>query len=145
MFKKILLPTDGSELSERAVLAGVSLAKDVGAEVVGLTVLPEFHTFTADPEMIEETEEEFTAAAEQRAAKYLGFIADAARSVGVPCVTVQDTSDHPWEVILRVAKERNCDLIVMASHGRHGIKGLLLGSETQKVLVHSEIPVLVYR
>lgn len=145
MFKKILLPTDGSELSERAVLAGVSFAKELGAEVVGLTVLPEFHVFTYKAEMIEETEDEFKAATEQQAARNLAFIADAARSVGVPCVTVSDTSDHPWEVILRVAKERNCDLIIMASHGRRGIGGILLGSETQKVLMHSTLPVLVYR
>ena len=145
MFKKILLPTDGSELSERAVLAGVSFAKELGAEVIGLTVLPEFHVFTYKAEMIEETEDEFKAASQQQAARNLSFIADASRSASVPCVIVQDSSDNPWEVILRVAKERQCDLIVMASHGRRGMAGVLLGSETQKVLMRTEIPVLVYR
>ena len=145
MFKKILLPTDGSELSERAVLAGVSFAKELGAEVVGLTVLPEFHVFTYKTEMIEDTEDEFKTAAQQQATRNLSFISDASRSANVPCVTVQDSSDNPWEVILRVSKERQCDLIVMASHGRSGMSGLLLGSETQKVLMRTEIPVLVYR
>lgn len=145
MFKQILLPTDGSDLSERAVLAGVSFAKEIGAEVVGLTVRPEFHTFTAQPEMLEDTEQEFNAATEQQAAKHLSFISDAARTATVPCSVVQVVSDDPYEAILQIAKERKCDLIIMASHGRRGLKGMLLGSETQKVLVHSDIPVLVYR
>jgi nucleotide-binding universal stress UspA family protein len=145
MFKQILLPTDGSDLSERAVLAGISFAKDLGAQVVGLTVVPDFHTFTANTEMLEDTKEEFIAATAQRAAKYLSFVSEASRSAGVACAVVQVTSDDPYEAILQTAKERKCDLIIMASHGRKGIKGVLLGSETQKVLVHSDIPVLVYR
>jgi nucleotide-binding universal stress UspA family protein len=145
MFKQILLPTDGSDLSERAVLAGISFAKELGAQVVGLTVRPEFHTFTYKTEMLEDTEPEFNAATAQQAEKYLAFISDAARSAGVPCSTMQAVSDDPYETILQTAKERKCDLIIMASHGRRGLRGLLLGSETQKVLVHSDIPVLVYR
>jgi nucleotide-binding universal stress UspA family protein len=145
MFKQILLPTDGSDLSERAVLAGISFAKEVGAEVVGLTVRPEFHTFTYKTDVLEDTEPEFNAATEQHADKFLAFISDAARSAGVPCSVAQVVSDDPYEAILQTAKERKCDLIIMASHGRRGLKGMLLGSETQKVLVHSDIPVLVYR
>lgn len=145
MFKHILLPTDGSELSERAVLAGISFAKELGADVVGLTVLPEFHTFTYKTDMLEDTREEFTAATEKQAATYLGFVSDAARSAGVPCTTLHAVSDDPYDAILQAARDRKCDLIIMASHGRRGIKGVLLGSETQKVLVHSAIPVLVYR
>jgi nucleotide-binding universal stress UspA family protein len=145
MFQQILLPTDGSELSERAVLAGISFAKEMGAKVVALTVRPEFHTFTYKTEMLEDTEPEFNAATQKQAEQYLKFVTDAASSAGVPCVAVQAVSDDPYESILQTAKERKCDLIVMASHGRHGVKGLLLGSETQKVLVHSDIPVLVYR
>jgi nucleotide-binding universal stress UspA family protein len=145
MFKQILLPTDGSDLSERAVLAGVSVAREVGAQVVGLAATPEFHTLTLDPEMLEDTEEEFNAAMEKRAQQYLSVISNAASTAGVPCATVHVVSDNPYEAILQTAKERNCDLIIMASHGRKGIKGVLLGSETQKVLVHSDIPVLVYR
>jgi nucleotide-binding universal stress UspA family protein len=145
MFQQILLPTDGSDLSERAVLAGISFAKEIGAQVVGLTVRPEFHTFTYKTQMLEDTELEYNAATEQQAEKALSFISDAARSAGVTCATIQTVSDDPYESILQVAKERKCDLIVMASHGRRGVKGLLLGSETQKVLIHSDIPVLVYR
>jgi nucleotide-binding universal stress UspA family protein len=145
MFKQILLPTDGSEQSERAVLAGISFAKELGAQVVGLTVMPEFHTITLQAEMLEETEEEFIAATELRAEKYLAFLSNAASSAGVSCSLVKLRSDDPYECILRVANERQCDLIIMASHGRKGLKGVLLGSVTHKVLVHSHIPVLVYR
>lgn len=145
MFKQILLPTDGSDLSERAVLAGISFAREVGGQVIGLTATPEFHTFTLNAEMLEETEEEFNAAMQKRAQKYLSVIGDAARTANVPCVLANVVSDNPYEAILQTAKERNCDLIIMASHGRKGVKGVLLGSETQKVLVHSDIPVLVYR
>lgn len=145
MFKRILLPTDGSELSARAVLAGVSFAREIGAQIIGLTAVPDFKTFSADADMIESTEDEYLASSEARAGKHLATIADAARSVGAECTTVLVRSDDPHEAILRTARERGCDLIIMASHGRHGLGGLLLGSETQKVLVHSAIPVLVYR
>ena len=145
MFKHILIPTDGSELSERAVLAGVSFAKEVGAQVTGITALPEFRTFTLDSDMIEMTEDEYLAASERRGAKFLATITDAARTLGVPCSTLLAHSDRPYEAILNAARERGCDLIIMASHGRHGMGAVLLGSETQKVLVQSAIPVLVYR
>ncbi|WP_312548780.1 universal stress protein [Massilia sp.] len=145
MFKHILIPTDGSELSERAVLAGVSFAKEGGAQVTGVTALPEFRTFTLDSDMIETTEDEYLAASERRGDKFLATIVDAARVAGVTCNTVLARSDRPAEAILQTARERGCDLIIMASHGRHGIGSVLLGSETQKVLVQSAIPVLVYR
>jgi nucleotide-binding universal stress UspA family protein len=145
MFKQILLPTDGSDLSERAILAGISFAKGLGAFVIGLTVIPEFKVFTIDPELLEETEEEHYAKSQQEAAKRLAVISDNARLLGVKYDCLQVINDHPWEAILQVARDRGCDLITMASHGRSGIKGLLLGSETQKVLVHTSIPVLVYR
>ena len=145
MFKRILLPTDGSEQSQRAILAGISFAKELGAEVVGLTVIPKFHTFTYKAEMLEESKEEYAADSQQRAARYLEFIQDAAREAGVDCRLEQAVSDDPYEMIASTARDRQCDLIVMGSHGRRGIKGVLLGSETQKVLVHSSVPVLVYR
>lgn len=145
MFKQILLPTDGSELSERAVLAGISLAKEMGAQVIGLTVRPAFHTITYKTDMLEDTEQQFNASSEQQAETFLTFIGNAARSAGVPCTVTQVVSDDPYEAILNTARENRCDLIVMASHGRRGVKGMLLGSETQKVLVHGDIPVLVYR
>lgn len=145
MFKRILLPTDGSELSTRAVLAGVSFAREVGAEVVGVTALPDFKTFSANADLIESTEDEYLAASETRGSKTLAGIADAARAAGVGHTLQLVRSDDPHEAILRTARDRGCDLIIMASHGRRGVGGLLLGSETQKVLLHSAIPVLVYR
>ena len=145
MYQRILLPTDGSEQSQKAIHAGIAFAKALGAEVVGLTAIPRFHTLTYKTEMLEETAQEFAVESAQRAAQYLGFIVDAAREAGVACRTEQAVSDHPYELIISTARERQCDLIVMGSHGRKGVKGLLLGSETQKVLVHSSLPVLVYR
>lgn len=145
MFKRILVPTDGSEPSQRAVLAGIGFAKELGAEVVGLTVIPKFHTFTYKTDMLEDTKEEFIAESHDHATKVLSFVLDAAREAGVACTGEQVVSDDPWQTIIDTAKSRQCDLIVMGSHGRRGVKGVLLGSETQKVLVHSSIPVLVYR
>lgn len=145
MYKRILLPTDGSEASRRAIAAGVAFARDAGAEVVAMTATPPFRTITADPEMLELTPEQYDEHSRQQAGRRLDEIASLARDAGVPCSVVQVVSDDPHEAIIATARERMCDLIMMASHGHKGLKGLLLGSETQKVLVHSAIPVLVYR
>lgn len=145
MYTRILLPTDGSEASGRAIRAGVDFARSVGAEVVAMTATPEFHTFTANAEMLEQTRDEYLTASRAHGQQLLDGAAAVAREAGVPCSTVQMVSDDPHEAIISAARDRMCDLIVMASHGRRGIKGLLLGSETQKVLVHSAIPVLVHR
>lgn len=145
MFKRILLPTDGSDQSQRAVIAGIAFAKGLGAEVVGLTVIPKFHTFTYRTDMLEETKEEYVVESQKTATLNLNYIRDAAREAGVPCACEQALSDDPYQMIISTARDRHCDLIVMGSHGRRGVKGLLLGSETQKVLVHSSVPVLVYR
>jgi nucleotide-binding universal stress UspA family protein len=95
--------------------------------------------------MLEDTRERYAQAAEQHAEQYLAVITLAATEAGVACDALCVTSNHPYEAILQTAEERKCDLIVMASHGRGGIKGLLIGSETQKVLTHSQISVLVHR
>lgn len=145
MFKRILLPTDGSEQAQRAIVAGISFAKDLGAEVVGLTVIPKFHTFTYKTDMLEETAEEYALESQAQAREHLDFITGAAREAGVACRCEHAVSDDPWQMILSTARDRQCDLIAMGSHGRKGIKGMLLGSETQKVLLHSSLPVLVYR
>ncbi len=145
MYKRILLPTDGSEASRRAILSGVDFARSVGAEVVAMTATPEFHTFTANAEMLEQTRDEYLEASRAHGQRLLEQAAAVARDAGVPCSTVLVVSDEPYEAIISAARDKLCDLIVMASHGRRGIKGLLLGSETQKVLVHSAIPVLVHR
>ena len=145
MFKHILLPTDGSRGSERAIRKALALAKSTGAKVTGFHVIPKFHVFTFRTEMLEDTEEEYARDSRAHAQKYLAVIEKAAKQAGVPCQTVYATSDQPYEAIIRTAQRKGCDLIAMASHGRRGVQGLLLGSETQKVLTHSKIPVLVYR
>ena len=145
MYKRILIPSDGSEASERAILAGVGFAREVGAEVVGLTVTPPFRVVTADSVMLEDTPEQFDAASSALARGILAVIEDAARDAGVPCRSEHAVEDDPYAAIIDTARRLGCDLIAMASHGRHGLKGLLLGSETQKVLVHGTIPVLVHR
>ena len=145
MYKRILIPTDGSEASQRAILAGVAFARDVGAEVVGLAATPEFHVLSADSEMLEDTPDQFAARSTARARRILGDVESAARDAGVACRSEHAVSDEPYETIIDAARRLGCDLIVMASHGRRGLKGFLLGSETQKVLVHSTIPVLVHR
>jgi nucleotide-binding universal stress UspA family protein len=145
MFKHLLLPTDGSAASEVAIRAAVSLAKDSGAKVTGLHVIQPFHVFAYDVEMIEDTRVTYAAQAQARAERYLGAIEKAAKEWEVACETSVVTDEHPYEAIIRTAKARGCDLVVMASHGRRGIKALMLGSETQKVLTHSALPVLVVR
>lgn len=145
MYKRILLPTDGSETSQRAVQAGVDFARETGAELVALTATPAFHAITADIEMLEQTRQQYEDSSRQVAQRRLDEIATLARDAGVPCSTAHVVSDDPHDTIIATARERMCDLIIMASHGRRGLKGLLLGSETQKVLVHSAIPVLVHR
>ncbi len=145
MYKRILLPTDGSEASQRAILAGVGFARSVGAEVVAMTAAPEFHTFTIDADMLEQTAEDYAQASRAHSQRVLDEVAAVAGDAGVTCTCVAVASDTPYEAIISTAREHRCDLIVMASHGRRGIKGLLLGSETQKVLVHSAIPVMVHR
>ncbi|WP_306397628.1 universal stress protein [Telluria beijingensis] len=145
MVQRILVPTDGSDLSKRAAMAAIDLAKRVGAELVAMTATPEFHAITANPEMLEQTREQYARSSRDSGQHALDQIADAARAAGVPCTCVQVVSDAPHDAIIAAAREHRCDLIAMASHGRRGIKGLLLGSETQKVLVHGAIPVLVCR
>jgi nucleotide-binding universal stress UspA family protein len=128
MYKNILIATDGSELSEKAVNHGIALAKRIGAKVTVLTVVQPLHTFTAE-----------------YAEKTLGAAARLAQAAGVECEGVHVEHDFPYQAIIDTAASKGCDLIVMASHGRHGISALVLGSETVKVLTHSKIPVLVHR
>ena len=145
MFKKILLPTDGSPLSTAAIAQGVALAKSVGAKVMGMTVSAPFHTFALDPMMVSDTKKSYKKDCEELAAKYLDAVKSAAGAAGVPCEVAHVNADHPYEGIIETARVAGCDLIVMASHGRKGASALVLGSETVKVLTHSKIPVLVCR
>ncbi|MGZ5187460.1 MAG: universal stress protein [Caldimonas sp.] len=145
MFKHLLLPTDGSPASNDAIRKGIQFAKSEQAQVTGIYVIPEFHVMTYRVDMVEDTKAEFAEDTRVHADRYLGVVREAARQAGVTCETVSVTSDHPFEAIIDTAEAKGCDLIVMASHGRRGARGLLLGSETLKVLTHSKIPVLVYR
>ena len=146
MFKNILIPTDGSEQSQEAVRKGVDLAKLHGARVTGIHVIPDYHLLIAyegafDPVTEERIEEE----AKARADTYLAYIRETASAAGVQCSTVCETSDHPYDAILRTCDSTACDLILMTSHGRKGLAAVLLGSETRKVLTHSKVPVLIVR
>ena len=145
MFTHILLPTDGSPLSEAAIQQGIEFAKGINAKVTGFHVMPEFHVFTYKTEMLEQTKEQFARDSRVHAQKYLDVIEKAAKEAGITCDTTYVSHDHPYEAIIEAAKMNGCDLIMMASHGRRGAQGVLIGSETQKVLTHSKIPVLVYR
>ena len=145
MFKHILLPSDGSPLSEAAMRKGIQFAKTINARVTGFCVAPELRHFGFDADIGPEFRKQAAAAIQAEVAKNLLAIEKAAKEAGVPCDTFCEISDHPYEMIVKVAEKRGCDLIMMASHGRRGVRGLLVGSETQKVLTHSKIPVLVYR
>ena len=144
MFKKILLPTDGSELSAKAVQGALKMAGELGASVVGLTVV-EPYSYSTLSEYRPETLEAFEARNAQAAEQRLAPLVQAASGAKVPCETVTVKSFSPYEAIIDTAKKYGCDVIFMASHGRRGLSAVLLGSETQKVLTHSTIPVLVYR
>ncbi len=143
MFKHILLPTDGSPASERAIAQAVDFAKDADAKITGLHVMPEFHVLTYQPQMLEGTRDRFMKESQASANTFLSALKSAADKEGVACEIVCVTSDLPHEAIVRMAEGKHCDVIVMASHGRKGITGFLLGSETQKVLSHTRKPVLV--
>ena len=147
MFKHILIPTDGSKLSTEAAEAGVKLAKALGARVTALFAAPPATpiVYKAMIPVGYATPDEHRKMTARAAASYLGAIEKAARAARVPCETLTLTSDFPAEAILAMAKKRRCDLVFMASHARKGLRGVLLGSETQKVLANGKLPVLVYR
>jgi nucleotide-binding universal stress UspA family protein len=145
MFKHVLIPTDGSTLSQNAIKHAVGLAKHCGAKLSALNVMPKFHVLTYDAEMLEATPKEFEKTSKEQSKQFLDFAQQEARAAGVDCEAVTVASDHPYQEIINTAQQRGCDLIVMASHGRRGLEGVLIGSETQKVLTHSHVPVLVYR
>jgi len=150
MYRHILIPTDGSELAEHAVTNGMSLAKSVGAKVTVITVQEPFDWLSI-PETRASQRQHFENLAkhneqvEKYAAGVLSRAADAAKQAGVPCDTMQVANAPPYQAIIAAAADRDCDLIVMASHGRGGLSAVVLGSVTNKVLTHTKVPVLVYR
>jgi len=147
MFKHILVPTDGSELSVKAAKQAVKLAKTLGAKITGFYAAPDYSsTYYGDGYILRAPSAKAQAeSAQKQARKCLSVIEVEAEVEKVPCEVFHVVSDSPYEAIIDAAKKKKCDLIFMASHGRRGLSGLVLGSETQKVLVHSKIPVLICR
>ncbi|MEX8192346.1 universal stress protein [Comamonas guangdongensis] len=146
MFKHLLIPTDGTQLSEAAVRTGFQLAKEQGAQVTGLYVMPDYRALIYGVNaLMTYNADEFEKSASQEADVALLFMEQLAQQEGVQFRPVRVTSMSVFQAIIREAENSHCDLICMASHGRRGISGILLGSETQRVLTHSHIPVLVHR
>ena len=141
----ILIPTDGFELSNEAIRHGVALAKAVNAKVTGITVTTPFHLIAMDPETLTDTADTYKKRTTALTAKYLKQVSDAAAAAGVSCAGIHVEHEHPYRAIIDAAEKNGCDLVAMASHGRHGLSAVVLGSVTVKVLTHSNIPVLVYR
>ncbi|MDQ8021897.1 MAG: universal stress protein [Moraxellaceae bacterium] len=147
MYKHILVPTDGSELSSQAVDQACLLAGSIGARITLLYVQPDYpQPIVGEGALIApEHRDDYLRGAAELAEKVLDESARRTTLHEVPADTHTEVSDRPWEVIVRVAEQRKCDLVFMASHGRRGLVGLLIGSETHKVLTHCKTPVLVYR
>jgi nucleotide-binding universal stress UspA family protein len=143
MFKHFLIPTDGSPAAQACLQSAMTLAQACQARVTGLHVIQPFHFFTYDIAMIEDTRAMYEKHSAEHARAYLATIERAAKDKGVLCETKTLKADEPYEAIIKAAKGSGCDLIVMASHGRRGVQALLLGSQTQKLLTHCDIPVLV--
>jgi nucleotide-binding universal stress UspA family protein len=149
MYKHILVPTDGSKLSLKAAKAAARLAKSLKAKITALHVIAPYAPPYGGEDMIFYAEayspQQYKKATEVAATRALAKVEAAAKALKVPCAKVFLVGGQPWNVIVRTARAKKCDLIVMSSHGRHGLVGVLIGSETTKVLTHSRIPVLVCR
>lgn len=145
MFKHILIPIDGTELSVAALDKSLTLARETGAKVTVLMTIEPAPIVMMAMVQLTEQQNRYHQHAKEQAARHLGEAAAKAKAAGVTCDTVQVDHDHPYQAIIETAASKGCDLIAMASHGRRGISALVLGSETTKVLTHSTTPVLVYR
>lgn len=147
MFKHLLVPTDGSESSTLTVQRAVTFAGEAGAKISFFYAKPDYTVvFYGEGVLVDpNTPEAFAQQAEQRANDILTACKTIAEAAGVSCELKTTTSELPYQAIIDCAEQNGCDLIFMASHGRRGLSALLLGSETQKVLTHTKIPVLVYR
>lgn len=145
MFQHLLVPTDGSSLSRSTAIEAARFAKAIGAKITGFHAMPALRLLWVHPGLPTDTRADFERRARADADQALDDIQEAARAQGVVCDTVMATSDRPHEAILRAAQDRGCDLIFMASYGRRGLEAMLIGSETQKVLTHSKVPVMVWR
>lgn len=147
MYKRILVATDGSRLAARGVREGIKLARALGANITGVCVLAPSPAHYGEHSYYAAgiTEADYRKYSEASAKKALGALARAAQQAQVRCTTRMVSDAHPWRGLLRAARAARCQLIVMGSHGRSVVGGLILGSETTRVLAHSKIPVLVAR
>jgi len=145
MYKHLVIPTDGSELSESAVRQGIAFAKSIDTKVTVVTVFPLFRMIGAEPMSIADLPERYRAECRALGERYLRVGRDAARIAGVACDAVEVERDDPFRAIIDTAAGQGCDLIFMASHGRRGLAALVLSSETTKALTRATIPVLVCR
>jgi nucleotide-binding universal stress UspA family protein len=148
MYQHLLIPSDGSEVAEKAVHAGIEFARSIGAKVTAFTAMPEYRVpmpseFKSYKRIPSPKQHEDRA--KRQAESILEAIAKRAAEAGVPCDSDYSLCDRPHEAIIDAAKRNGCDLIFMASHGRSGLDALLHGSETKGVLTGSKIPTLVYR
>ena len=146
MFKHILMPTDGSEHSERAIKRGIELAKLCNAKVTGIHVIPDYHMMMAYEGAFDSiTDDKIQQEAQQNAARFLEFVKTSAAAANVPCDAVVTTNVHPYDAIVNTANERGCDLIVMTARYRKGLVKLIMGDEATRVLHRASIPVLIFR
>lgn len=150
MFRHILLPTNGSKLCDKAVRQAIKTAKALGAKITAIHVTPDYARYVSErynvsTALAAPVKRMYKEEAAALSKEILDKVCAAATAAGVECARVSVTGDAPCEAIIKQATKSGCDLIMMASHGRTGLQSLLLGSETQKVLVHSKIPVLVCR
>ncbi|MGY6268226.1 universal stress protein [Achromobacter denitrificans] len=145
MYKHLLIAVDGSLLSESAFKRALVFAKEMGATVTLIRSVPEDHLLIYQAEMLGTTQTQHNDQARKNAQAYLDGLETEARHALVPCSAIVTVNDHPHQAIVETAQSQGCDLIIMGSHGRHGMTGFLLGSETQRVLAHTRLPVLVFR
>ncbi len=148
MFKHILVPTDGSELSQQTARQAIAFAKEIDARITFFSARPQYHTdaYSGESALIDfVTPEEFNAETEHKAKHVLDEVCQAGAEAGVRCTSCSAISETPYKAIIDAAESNACDLIFMASNARKGLSGIIMGSQTNKVLTNSKIPVLVYR
>ena len=149
MYKHLLVSTDGSKLSLKAIKTASRLAKELNARLTAVHVVPPYMPpFYGDPigyMPVVIDPKEYKANVTRSAKRILAEAVQVAETLGVTCAQVIASDDHPWQAILKTARNKKCDVIVMASHGRRGLTSMLLGSETSKILTHSKLPVVVCR
>jgi nucleotide-binding universal stress UspA family protein len=147
MYRNILVPTDGSKLSLKAATHAIDLAKSLGSRLTGFFASPGYPLpmYAEGVAIASLSRREYAAQCAEEADRILARVGERAKAAGVAFTPAAAISAEPWQAILAAARKHKCDAIVMASHGRRGVAALVLGSETHKVLTHSELPVVVVR